>query len=242
MPGPQYRASTSVAATSSVASVSLTIPAAVVVGDVMVASCLVPGPASKVVATPTGWTLIRDDDSIAGGFHQHQTLFYKVAASGDVGGATTVLFDLNPNNSWLAATLVAYSGVDPTTPIQAQGAALSTVYGTTLTSPSVVATGPNTQVVEFFGATNSGGSPMTLTGPATVRENVTEFNNVQAVCVSDQPQAAAGASGTTAATTAVNVGWVAQTIILAPVGGGGGGPVAAPVSGVRGSLSRRRLR
>jgi len=209
------------------AHVDLTIPASVVVGDLMVASCFIFG--GNTATTPAGWTLLRDDVATGGGFTSHQSVYWKVAASGDTGGAATVSFVLSAGSD-AAGVLCAYAGANPTTPIQASAANVSSVGGMALTAPSATSTTAGALALDLFAAHNPASSAYAITGPATVRASVEGGGDRVAASVSDQTLGGAGPSGGQSATVPVTCGWLGQTVILAPAtGGGGGAPAAALV-------------
>jgi hypothetical protein len=218
-----FRAAASNAANT--ASLVVTIPAAVQVGDIMVVQVFGAW-APYAITTPAGWTVIRDDVNSANG---HQSVYRKVAVSGDTGGAATVTF-VQSTSMFIAANLVAYSGVNPATPINAQGATTSSASGdTTVTAPSATSTLPNTMVLDLFGMYTGGAAGITFTVPAVLRSSAQDAspNVVGKLC--DQALAATGASGSQVATAVGGTvsNWVATTLILAPAAAAPGAQPAA---------------
>lgn len=92
----------------------------------------------STVTTPTGWTLI---GSVIGG--QDTYVFGKVAVAGDVGAANyTVTFGGGTGTNNFEVSITRFTGVDPTTPLDAAAATVDTGYSgstatQTMTLPAV---------------------------------------------------------------------------------------------------------
>jgi RHS repeat-associated protein len=111
-------------------------------GDLLVATVgvasTVAGTSAPTVATPSGWTLIASSSNPNG---QLVAAFYKFAAAGDPVSWT---FTLSASGRAVGA-IVAYTGVDPTTPIDVSGTAVPNVNP--FPAPQVTTTGTNRTVL-----------------------------------------------------------------------------------------------
>ncbi|MDY7232732.1 cell wall anchor protein [Hyalangium rubrum] len=106
-----YRSSsTATAAVSGNASLAITQPAGTTAGDVLLARIINRNNATAVATPPTGWTLLRSDQSAS---QIKAWVFYKVATASEPGSYTFTL-DFASN---LAGSISAFSGADPTNPI-----------------------------------------------------------------------------------------------------------------------------
>src|SRR5438876_8156695 len=119
---PTFRAASSAATTVSCGSpcISLTIsaPAGVVNGDVMIANIVASGTTSTIQA-PAGWTLIRrttSDMTLITVSYLEQAVYYRVAAAEPANYAWTS----TGTGGSMAGGISAYSGVDTTTPVDVE--------------------------------------------------------------------------------------------------------------------------
>ncbi|WP_233582546.1 cell wall anchor protein [Corallococcus sp. CA053C] len=93
-----------------ITSLAIPAPAGVQENDVILARLTNRNNVNAILTAPTGWTLLRSDQSASA---IKTWILYKVATASEPASYTFTL-DLA---SYLAGTLVAYSGVDPTNPI-----------------------------------------------------------------------------------------------------------------------------
>jgi hypothetical protein len=208
---PAYRTSASTTGlVSGPYTASVTIPAGVVAGDLML---LFVSQANSVAATtPTGWTHVRSDTG-AGTNPCTTRIFQRVATAADTGGAVVVSTDF-ASTARYAISLVAYSGTSALGVIT--GVGVSTVDGTTATAPTITSPVDNCRIIECLAFSAAASGTETVTGPATVRLNPAGASNYVGNSVSDQSQATAGATGTQTA-TATSGSWVAHTLAVAGV-------------------------
>ena len=199
--------STAMSATGAkIKALTITTPAGVQTGDVMLAAITVRSAAK--ITEPAGWTPVR---ATVTGSDLRQATYVSVV------GATipaSAKFTLSAK-SVVAGVIAAYSGVNTTTPVDTSGAKKNT-SSTSITAPSVTSTVPGSKLVGVFGtAINATVTPAagmveqadikTGSGPKKV-----------AVELADETLAAAGATGTrvaTASVAAVNIGTV---VVLRP--------------------------
>jgi hypothetical protein len=193
-----FRSSSFVSSSTTITSLTVPAPAGITAGDVMVASVDVR--ALPTITPPPGWTLIRADTN---GTAMTMATYYRVAELAEP-----------PSYTWgfslkkaAAAGIVAYSGVDTVTPIDASDGSVST-SSTSITTPSITTTVPEARLVGFFGlATNT-----TVTPPTGMIERgdvASTYGTDVALEGADEVQSAAGATGprtATAASTARNIG------------------------------------
>ena len=194
---PTFRAASSAATTVSCGSpcISLTIsaPAGVVNGDVMIANIVASGTTSTIQA-PAGWTLIRrttSDMTLITVSYLEQAVYYRVAA----GEPANYAWTSTGTGGSMAGGISAYSGVDTTTPVDVENvewvAAVPNYANTSLPAPSVVTTVANDLLVASFAATLNGSPPPALTGPAGWNSRYSATYNIEAQS-SDLVQATAG--------------------------------------------------
>src|SRR5262249_11448319 len=126
-PAISLKASSTAAADAT--SVAVSIPTGTAQNDVMLAQIAVIGGTGQTITPPSGWTLIRRDNSTN---KDAQAIYYKVAGSSEPASYT---FTVSASNK-IVAGIVSYSGVDVSNPIDVSSGANGT--GTaTLTAPSL---------------------------------------------------------------------------------------------------------
>jgi hypothetical protein len=192
-------------ATATTGGPTLTIPkpAGLVAGDVMVAQIIRDGGVYSM--TPSGWTLIQSQANDLG-----HHLYYKVATSADVGAASF---------SWTvdqkaAGAIVAYSGVDGTTPLN--GAVPAALIGDSnaLSAPAVSPATSNGMRLAFFGLRKEG----SMSTPASMTERydfigVTGKNAI-ALSGNEQLLGTSGATDLKGSTASDNGKWAGQSVAL----------------------------
>lgn len=220
MAAPTYQDSVTESAVSA-GTTTVALPAGASVGDLLLLSAAYNQTILSVENNGVpgdDWTLIRTDTGVGSIGNVGLTLWYRVMQPGDA----SVKVTWNTGTRY-ALSVIAYSGVDPSSPIEAHGASVSSVDGVTATAPSVTTTSPLCRIVECFGTIRWKTGP--IIGPATIHTAEALFENFFGNAVSDQELAAAGASGTQTANVGSagnpgdnpGAGWVAQTVALAPV-------------------------
>jgi hypothetical protein len=138
---------------------NLTIPNQVQEGDVMLLF-VTAAVSDETIERPRRWTRIamRDDTGLV------STVFYKVATAADAGSTVrVVLTDRRKTES----VLIAYDGVDTSSPVDVWGARTELVKTTTHRAPSVTTTTAGTMVLRYWGARHS--TTATLTAPGLTR-------------------------------------------------------------------------
>ncbi len=145
---------------SGVGSVTITAPAGLTTGDVMigyVAQTTSSLPA--VSAAPAGWTTVleRNDGSSIGG-----SVYYRVATSADVAGVTTYTWTFQ-NSARSGGLILAFSGVSTVAPVAASASQANASSGS-YTAPSVTPGTANAELVVLFGAGIGNGGVNSPTG------------------------------------------------------------------------------
>jgi len=186
-------ANTTVSCGSPCISLTISVPAGVVNGDVMIANIVASGTTTTIQAS-AGWTLIRrttSDMTLSSVTYLEQAVYYRVAA----GEPANYAWTSTGTGGSMAGGISAYSGVDTTTPVDVENvewvAAVPNYANTSLPAPSVVTTVANDLLVASFAATLNGSPPPALTGPAgwNSRYSATYVTEAQS---SDLVQATAG--------------------------------------------------
>lgn len=188
--------------TSGVFGTSINKIAAVVDGNIMLVYQVVYD--NTVTLSPPGdWTTV-DTRSIAGGTATKAALHYKIAS----GEGASYTFG-NSGGAYTDLMMVAYSGVDTTTPIDAASTFATGTSGTpSMTGPSPVSA--NTYlVIGLSGYSNDAGA---ISGMTTRIGPIDTVNYMY-----DQAIAATGAVGTRTATNTSD-GWIMIAVSLRPTG------------------------
>jgi hypothetical protein len=214
---PAFRSATSAAVTGS-SGTTLTIarPAGVQAGDLLLAQ--IRHRSTTTMTAPAGWTEI---DTITQSVANHG-VYYKIA-----GGSEPASYAFGQGNDAgrMAGGIGAYSGVDPTSPINAWAA--SAANTATLVAPGAAATVDNTMVVRLWGwrgpsATDAGvGANNPPAGVTTRWSEQTGSSNTDRnrVLAGDHIKPTAGAVATATATGSASTQEnrrSAFTIILQP--------------------------
>lgn len=127
--------------TASVASLTITKPASLAAGDLMIAECCAHANGVTFSAPATGWTKVGDFSPTGQTVVTH-SIFWKIADSGDAAGSNFV-FTSGGSSRGLGA-ITRWTGHDPTTPIQ-----------DTLSNPAA-GSSTATQVAKSINGTNGG--------------------------------------------------------------------------------------
>lgn len=194
----------------SVTTVSVAVPAATANGDIMIAQIVLRDGSPPTVATPSGWSEIREDTADTS--KDKAKLFWKLASSEPASynmGASATCARVN-------ATISVYRGVDTSTPIDAHNGQANT-SSTSVTAPAVTTSVANCKLVFAGFVQNS----ITFTPPTSFTEredNKTPTGGTNAIAteIADYTQASAGSSGSitaTASSAGINIG---QLLSLLP--------------------------
>jgi type II secretory pathway pseudopilin PulG len=151
-------------ATSASGSVTVTAPTGMIAGDLLLAGLSYQG---ACMATPSGWTVVRCDTNTSGSNNVTSAIYYKFATAADVTAGSFAF--TTGGTSGTVAGIIAYTGADPTTPIDTSGVATGT--STTATTPTMTVTS-NARLVSFFAA--RGNTTVTPVDPGSSADNWTQ--------------------------------------------------------------------
>jgi hypothetical protein len=214
-----YRTATTTENVTGSASIVMTVPSGVAVGDLLVSSVNAAG--TGAITAPAGWTSLLS----GAGATYYGTFHYRVATAADVAGASYT-WTLGSTRK-ATGSLASYVGVDTTaigTPA-GNGAA----SGTTITFNSVTTAAANSLVL-LTASTLNGSGTISLTPPAsaTTRANFATSGAGSQLrsYTGDFIQAAAGATGTKTGTIAPSNAWGTAMVAFRP----GTGTLAFEVS------------
>jgi Bacterial Ig domain len=182
-------------------------PAGIVSGDVLVAVIDVRG--TPAITAPAGWTLVRLDEIAT---TMRQGLYVRVATGSEPSSYTWGF----SKSQTAVAGILGYSGVDPTSPVDASSGLANATAVTTITAPSITTSANGDEIIGFFGIT--GTRTMTPPGGTTERFDIAASGVTYPVSASgaDFEQLAAGATNdmvAVASGTGKNIG---QQIALRP--------------------------
>jgi len=233
VPGAISYVSTSTNTANNVNSLTLTKPASVVEGDFLLAQIAFRKGTDISVTAPSGWQLIRREDSTN---QMGSAIYRKFVGASETGPYTW---------SFSAATfsnggIIAYRGVDPVDPVITSSGAVSTVDSTTLTAPGVVIpSGTDSKLAAFYSINKVETTMSTPTSPSTMTERFflkpprTVLGSERASKAADVDWAGNGAdTGSWTSKAATRGRWTAQLIALNADAGSSGGGSSTPVAGV----------
>jgi Tfp pilus assembly protein PilV len=208
---------TATATTEGATSLTISRPAGVAAGHVLVAAFAIQG--KPGVRVPTGWTLIRET---LGKNSYEQATYFKVAGSSEPASYT---FQPVSGSYKMRGGVVAYSGVDTTTPVDKEGAksgtsgnAVSPSFGTSFNKDVLIN-------AVLFQSTNAGATITPDPSLPNERYDVNPSNISHDFA--DGVQQTAGSTGTkTAVPSGSNAGWISSLIALKPANGGGSSAIA----------------
>lgn len=208
---PAYKAKASAYFSTTGATKVLTIPAGVVVGDLMLLQWV---GGTALATPPSGWAqVVTNNDGV------ELTVFRRFAQAGDAG--STVTIDA-PTTAKSFMTLLVYSGVSTATPIAGFTSAVEATSQTTHATGSIAAMPADARVVQFLGMKDGATSSSARTVPSgnTQRENLDSAAGTFGFVSMASERTAATTAGTIA-----SVNWgsdqasataVMITIVIAP--------------------------
>jgi prepilin-type N-terminal cleavage/methylation domain-containing protein len=203
---------TSFGTTEGATGLTINRPAGVTAGNVMIAVFVIG--AKPGVKVPTGWTLIRDTQNKA---NFEQATYRKVAGSSEPASYT---FQPKAGSPKMRGGIVAYSGVDTTTPVDKEMEKHAD-KGNVATSPSFSTTSNKDQIINAvtFGSTNAGG---TITPDSSLPNERYDVNpSTLSHDFADGVQQQAGSTGIkTALPSGSATGWISSLIALKPSNSG----------------------
>jgi WxL domain surface cell wall-binding len=207
-----YRTGTSTENVNGSASLSLTVPSGVSVGDLLVADVDAAG--TGAITPPAGWTQLIN----AGGFTTFSDVRYRVATAADVAGAS-YSWTLGSTRKAIGR-MSAYVGVDTTT--IGTPATTGNSTGPAITFNSVTTPAANSMVL-LGGVALNGSGTETLTPPpaTTTRFNVATSGTVSQLrsYTGEFVQAAAGATGNKTGSISPSNAWATAMFWLRPATG-----------------------
>jgi MSHA biogenesis protein MshQ len=161
--------STPTLSSSAVSSVTLTAPAGIVTGDLLIAYIAMNTATQDVKTVPSGWTGSQENSSSP---PLAVALYYKVATSADIAGTTTYTWALT-NSAPSAPTMMAFRGVLASAPITQWAYATDNGVITHI-APSITPGIANTMLVAVFWVQNGNSDTMsTPTGMTQIFQGAT---------------------------------------------------------------------
>ena len=203
--------SSSTGSGSSTTSVVVNKPAGVVSGDGMVAVITPRG--LPTITPPAGWSLIRSDVNTT---VLTQALYVHVAGGSEPASYT---WTFNSSVSSVVAGIAAYSGIDPTNPIDTSGGQAN-ASSSSITAPSINPTVTDTYLVGAFGDGNAP-APTGWTVPASMTDRfhlTVSSPSMVGVEFADEAHPTTAATGTRVVTTPASAANIGQLVALRPHG------------------------
>jgi len=193
-------------------------PVGLEVGDLMIAQ-VANRTTSAIDSFPDGFSYIRGDYSV--GTAVLSRLYYKIADAADVAAADfTWTFSLSEYN---LGAIAAFSGVDATSPINANNGAGGAAQGATITSPEITPTVADCMICLIC---SGGGAASTYSDYAIVTDNPTSWSEAYdvmwngpapitiALGYAIRPETSATGDGTATASTSQY--WTGQLVAITP--------------------------
>jgi len=233
VPGAITYVSTSTNTANNANSLTLTNPASVVEGDFLLAQIAFRKGTDISVTAPSGWQLIRREDST----NQIGSAIYRKFVGASETGPYTWSFSAATFSN---GGIIAYRGVDPVDPVITSSGAVSTVDSTTLTAPGVVIpSGTDSKLAAFYSINKVEMTMSTPTSPSAMTERFflkpprTVLGSERASKAADVDWVGTGAdTGSWTSKAAARGRWTAQLIALNADAGSSGGGSSTPVAGV----------
>lgn len=200
--------------------VGVVVPASVQAGDLLVLAVCQTANAVTLFNAISGWT--KQGEQRAGGAAHTLAIYTRVAQAGDAGSTVTVTSTKIEN---LAAAVIAYSGVNQTTPLDTAAVfAQADPAVTTASAPAVTVATAGAMLVTFYSVPSVAGttlsdadwtSPSGFSNELTVCSAALAVNNA-ALATYNMPSPGLGAQGPFAATLTQSRRWSLATLALRP--------------------------
>jgi hypothetical protein len=216
-----HRSFASTPNTVAATTIVVTAPAGVATNDVMIAGLTVDNHAT-ISAIPSGWALVPNTvptmtDATAG--RRNTAVYYKVATGSEPSSYTWTF----ASSEVSGAGISAYSGVDTTTPFDANATTLANAASTTVTATGLTTVTANAVIV-MVAHIDPADTITAWSGALTERWQVDGIRTGLA----DELRATAGATGNRTATVSVSNSSVGYLIALRPASTGPPPQTAAP--------------
>jgi RHS repeat-associated protein len=190
-------------------SVVVNKPAGVVSGDALIAGVTVAGGSGVTVTPPAGWTSI----ATATNSTTIRTVAFRKVAGGSEPASYTFTLSVSKK---AAASISAYTGVDPATPVDVSATATNATSTSQVAASVTTTTGGYRQLVEIYGA--AAATTFTPPGGQTERADVaTSGTGSVTLEAADKALGASGATGTSTATSALTGVGAHVTVALRPL-------------------------
>lgn len=219
------------AASSGTAAVTPALPTPISAGDLLLLVCET---ANEAITTPTGWTIApsspQSTGTAAATTATRLSIFYKIAT-----GSDTAPVIADPGDH-LIARIMSFTGVDQTTPFNANAGGVNGTASTAVTVPTLTTTVDNafilmcaSWVTDTATAQGSAYTNAALTGITERMNSSTTSGNGGGFAVASGVKAVAGSVGTSAMTLATSSAAAMIVLALTPA-------IIPPNNGVRSAL------
>ncbi|MCX6229266.1 MAG: hypothetical protein NTV75_08870 [Bacteroidia bacterium] len=201
--------------TANTATTTLTIAkTSVSVGDIIIGNFSTHPTTTNTPVSLSGWTPVSFVDYEAGAGHHSATVLYRVI---DGTEASSFIFNIGSSATKGAGALIAFSGVDKTTPIAVTGT-YATGSGTSITGvPSITTATPGAAVMMLVAAQDNATSIGSYAGTTPVLSPLYSSNNPGGtIGVGEAIKPVSGSTGDGVATLGASKKWGAILIALKP--------------------------
>ena len=196
--------------TANASTETVTVPSSVTAGDDLLLAAT--GVTTSSLTAPAGWTLVGTEPNPV----MSTSVWSRVATAADAGTSVKVTFPTAVKGS---VQLLAYSGTDPTSPVDAFTAATDHVDATSATTPAVTVPTTGDWVVSLWSVKSSAVTSWTGPGGATVRNAAIGSGGGQISSLAADgggPAAAGPAGGLTATADETFSAATTLSVVLAP--------------------------
>ncbi|ESU29308.1 CHU large protein [Flavobacterium limnosediminis JC2902] len=184
------RGTATTATANAVTTLTINKPTGVIAGDIMIVNITQRGTNTLSNPTCTGWTSI-DGANLGGGTDRRVSVLYKIAGVSEPANYT---FNLDADVDKSAGAILAFSGVDNTTPFDVTLGTINTANSTTVTATGITTATNNAAVIMLGGSGGSTWSGWTTTSPGGLTE-LYDIQNTVSIGGAWALKATAGATG-----------------------------------------------
>jgi hypothetical protein len=223
---------TTVALTASSTTVTISVPAAAVDGDLLLLSIFGNSATGPSITDPTGWTLLDGPTQAGSTSGPLSKVWYRIASS------EPASYNITVSTSRWVGVMTAYSGVDTATPFSSHSIKAETVAGTGHTTNSIVPGSIDDWIVSFITDRSTSSATKntnwTPTSPAVERVEVNNNTSASSPWCNMEQNDENGAVGSTAAKTHTSTSTISQANAilwigsLKPAAAAGGGLAPPP--------------
>ena len=198
-------------ANSTSGSLTLSAPAGTAADDIPIAHVTNRYDDSHPLTAPSGWVLLDRESNGSGANQVTSAVYWRRGTASEPASATFTL--TGGSGVGMVGGVVAYTGVDVTTPLNASATVVGS--GLTVTTPSLTTTVPGTRVIHLVTKLREA-QPVPSGSTQRWRLLSPTSGDNQGSTGGDEAIAASGATGTRSSTGTLDTAWIVHTGALEP--------------------------